>query len=128
HGVMLERFNPLALAVIEDIPFAARSSAVKPEHLRRMMAEALKVEGFALLDILQPCVSFNKLNTFKWYADRCKELPEKYDPTDRAAALAETQKWGDEIPIGVIYRGKRESFEKLAPALSGEPLAIKYND
>ncbi len=77
-----------------------------------------------MLDILQHCVSFNRVNTFKWYRERCKELPGSYDPADRENALSVSLKWGDEIPIGVIYRGTRKSFEDLTPALAGKPLVL----
>ncbi|HOY63045.1 MAG TPA: thiamine pyrophosphate-dependent enzyme [bacterium] len=121
-GVVLEPLNPLALGVAENCSFVARSSSVMPEHLTAMMAEAIKADGFALLDILQPCVSFNKINTAKWYKERCKELPADYDPSDREAAFAAALKWGDEIPVGIIYRGTRRSFEDMTTALAGEPL------
>jgi len=122
HGVVLQPVNPLALAIVEDCSFVARSSSVVPEHLEATMRAALEVEGFALLDILQPCVSFNRTNTFKWYKDRVRPLPEDYDPRDRERALLTSLKWGEEIPIGVLYRSERPSFEKLQPALSAGPL------
>ncbi len=126
HGVILQPVNPLALAIAEDCSFVARSSCTEPEHLEKMMVAAIKSKGFALLDILQPCVSFNKVNTFKWYKDRCKPLPDDYDPSDREAAFRTALKWGDEIPIGILYRGTRKSFEELTPALAAGPLADRY--
>lgn len=124
HGVVSKPVNPIALGIIEDCSFVARSTAVYPDHLEKMMVETIRSEGFALLDILQPCVSFNRVNTFKWYRERCKELPGSYDPADRENALSVSLKWGDEIPIGVIYRGTRKSFEDLTPALAGKPLVL----
>lgn len=121
-GVLSKPFNPLALAVILDISFVARSSAVIPDHLQAMMQAAMQSRGFALLDILQPCVTFNHVNTYKWYSDRVMELPKSYDPRDRDLALATAMKWGDEIPVGVIYRGERPAFEKAHPILAGPPL------
>lgn len=126
RGVILQPVRPLALAIVEDCSFVARSSAVLPEHLEDMMVEAMKTKGFALLDILQNCVSFNQVNTFKWYKDRCRPLPEDYDPFDRDRALATALKWGDEIPVGVIYRSGRASFEELLPALANGPLVKAY--
>ncbi|MEW6201457.1 MAG: 2-oxoacid:ferredoxin oxidoreductase subunit beta [bacterium] len=123
HGVISIPVNPLALAVSEDCSFVARSTATDMGHLERMMTEAIKSKGFALLDILQPCVSFNKVNTYKWYRDRCRELPADYDPYDRQKAFAAAIKWGNEIPIGIIYRSGRKSYEEMNPILSGEPLA-----
>ncbi len=126
HGVVLAPVNPLALAICEDCSFVARSTVAMPDHLEAMMVEALAARGFALLDILQNCVTFNKVNTFKWYKDRCRELPTGHDPYDREAALRVAMKWGDEIPVGVIYRSERKSFEELTPALAAGPLAAGY--
>ena len=122
HGVILQPVNPLALGIVEDCSFVARSSSVLPDHLHDMMVAAIRSKGFALLDILQPCISFNKINTFQWYKERCKFLPDDYDPTDRERALITSLKWGDEIPVGIIYRGARPSFEEKTPALSAGPL------
>ena len=51
------------------------------------MKQAIEYKGYALVDILQPCVSFNKLNTFAWYKERVYELDAAYDPKDKTAAL-----------------------------------------
>ncbi|MCK5485704.1 MAG: 2-oxoacid ferredoxin oxidoreductase, partial [Desulfobacterales bacterium] len=78
--------------------------------------------GFALIDVLQPCVSFNKVNTFSWYKERCNPLPAGYDPTDWEAAIKVAGEWGDKIPIGIIYRNDRPPFEDHFPVLSQGPL------
>ena len=124
HGVIAQRFNPLALAIVEDCSFVARSFSGMPEHLHEMMVAAMAHDGgFALLDILQPCVTFNLTNTFKWYKDRAKPIGDKHDPYDFEAAMRLAMTWGDEIPVGIIYRSKRKSFEASTPALQGKPLA-----
>jgi len=113
HGVISPAFNPIALAVVEDCSFVARSFAGDPQHLQEMMAAALQHKGgFALLDILQPCVTFNKVNTYQWYRERVKRVDPSHDPYDRAKALDLAFKWGDEIPIGILYLSKRPSFEE----------------
>jgi len=118
HGVVHQPFNPLALAIVEDCSFVARSFAGDRVHLRRMMVAALAhKDGFALLDILQPCVSFNRVNTYKWYRDRVRPIDDSHDPYEREKALRLALKWGDEIPIGVIYKSRRPSFESQLPAL-----------
>lgn len=123
RGVTNKPFNPLALAIIEDCSFVARSFAGDSEHLLKMMVAALHHQGgFALLDILQPCVSFNKLNTFRWHRQRVQRIDDSHDPFDRDQALALAFKWGDEIPIGIVYRSNRPSFESQQPALRAGPL------
>ncbi|MEW6356486.1 MAG: 2-oxoacid:ferredoxin oxidoreductase subunit beta [Planctomycetota bacterium] len=127
HGVILQPLNPLAIAIVEDCSFVARSFAGDAAHLQGMMEAALDHDGgFALLDILQPCVSFNKVNTFKWYKDRVRPIPDSHDPTDREAALRLALTWGDEIPIGIYYRSHRPSFESRQPALAKGTLCERY--
>ena len=118
HGVLSPPFNPLAVAIVEDCSFVARSFAGDMAHLQEMMVAALQHKGgFALLDILQPCPTFNKQNTFKWYRDRVRRIDDSHDPFDRTKALELAGKWGDEIPIGIVYRHERPSFESLQPVL-----------
>jgi 2-oxoglutarate ferredoxin oxidoreductase subunit beta len=125
YGVASLPLNPLAVAIAEQASFVARSFAGMPDHLQQMMQAALGHDGFALVDILQPCVTFNKVNTFKWYKERVQLLPEDYDPTDRARALEVAFTWGDTIPIGVIYRNDRPSYESKLPVLQSGPLVGK---
>lgn len=123
HGQIPAAMNPLAMAITEDCAFVARSFAGAHDHLLETMTEALRYEGgFVLLDILQPCVSFNKRNTYAWYKDRVKPVGDDHDPTDAQAALKLARTWGDEIPIGVLYRGERKSFESQLPVLEDGPL------
>jgi 2-oxoglutarate ferredoxin oxidoreductase subunit beta len=63
------------------------------------------------VDILQPCVTFNKINTYEWYKNRVKHIDKDYNPEDRAAAFQKALEWGDEIPIGVLYRNIRQTLE-----------------
>jgi 2-oxoglutarate ferredoxin oxidoreductase subunit beta len=122
EGVRSESFNPVETAVALKANFVARSFAGLPQHVARMIREALATSGFALVDVLQPCVSFNKINTFAWYRQRVRELPPAYDPTDWAAALSTAARWGDEIPIGVLYRGNRPAYEDRIATLASGPL------
>jgi len=112
HGVASARFNPLAVAIVEGCSFVARAFTGARDHLREMMVAALRHQsGFALLDILQPCPSFNRRNTYTWYRDRVRPVDDSHDPTDRAAALELALTWGDEIPTGILYRSDRPAFE-----------------
>jgi 2-oxoglutarate/2-oxoacid ferredoxin oxidoreductase subunit beta len=122
HGVFAEPFHPLAVAVALHAGFVARSFAGLEDHLVSMISQALQHPGFALVDILQPCVSFNKLNTFAWYKKRCYTLPETFDPTDWHAAMAKAMEWGEKIPIGVIYRNDRLPLEAHFDCLHERPL------
>lgn len=121
-GVLIPPFNPIAIAIALNASFVARSFSGEPEHLVAMMKSAITHKGFALLDILQPCVTFNRINTFKWYKERVYKLDDSYDPTDRISAFEKALEWGDKIPIGVIYVNNRPTYEEQLLQLKDGPL------
>lgn len=127
-GVMSYPFNPVAVATAMKASFVARGFSGEINHLSDLIREAISHRGFALVDILQPCVSFNKVNTYAWYKNRCKPLPKDYDPTNHETALKVAFEWGDHIPIGLIYRNDRPSYEERIPALRGGPLIQRRVD
>ncbi len=116
--------NPVTIAIAAGVTFVGRSFAGDVEHLANLIKQGINHRGFALIDVLQPCVTFNHRNTFKWYAERVYKLENEpgYDPTDRLAAFNKAQEWGDRIPIGVIYRKEMPTFEEQLPALKKGPL------
>jgi 2-oxoglutarate ferredoxin oxidoreductase subunit beta len=116
--VQAAAFNPVAVAVAMKAGFVARGFSGLNEHLVDVLRRAIRHEGFALVDILQPCVSFNSVNTFRWYKDRCTPLPPDYDPRDWHRALDTAMTWGDQIPVGVIFEADRPSYESHFPVCS----------
>jgi 2-oxoglutarate ferredoxin oxidoreductase subunit beta len=93
-----------------------------------MIRRGIAHRGLSLIDVLQPCVSFNKVNTFAWYKKRCRELGAEYDPADWSMAMKTAVEWGDTIPIGVIYENDRPPFESLESALAKGPLVGREVD
>jgi len=122
QGAPSAAFNPIALAVAMRAGFVARGFAGMIDHLSELIQQGIAHHGFALIDILQPCVSFNTVNTFAWYEKRCSPMPAKYDPTNWDEAMKVACQWGDRIPIGVIYQNDRLSFEDHFPVLAHGPL------
>ncbi len=122
-------FNPVLMAIAAGAGFVARSFSGKPDHLREMMKQAIRFKGYAMVDILQPCVTFNKINTFAWYNQRVYELDGAYDNTDRAAAMIKSMEFGDRIPIGVLYQKEQPTFHEQHEVLrNGQILAGRKND
>jgi 2-oxoglutarate/2-oxoacid ferredoxin oxidoreductase subunit beta len=126
----IQPLNPLMLALASDISFLARGFAGDIDHLSAIMQKAITHHGFAMVDILQPCVSFNHKNTFQWYRERVYKLDDEkdYDPGDKMTALNKAQEWGDRIPIGVIYKQERPVFEEQSPVFKNVPLAKQKID
>jgi 2-oxoglutarate ferredoxin oxidoreductase subunit beta len=94
--------NPVALAITMGAPFVARGFAGDKDHLKSLIRDAVLFKGTALVDILQPCVSFNKVNTYGWYRERVQKVEKPAQSRREAIELAET--WGPKIPIGVLFR------------------------
>jgi len=113
NGVMLEPFNPIAVALALDAPFIARASIGDTDETKEIIKQAIQFKGCAVVDVFQPCVIFNKQNTYKWFKENTYYLPEDYDPADRKLAFEkaiETEK----LPLGVLYRHDgRELYEDL---------------
>lgn len=126
EGVKSEPLNPVAMAISLGCSFVARSFSGNPQHLESLIKAALDHKGYAFIDIMQPCVTFNKINTFKWYKDRVSELPSDYDPTDKVKAFEMAQKFGDEgIPIGILYLDPKPTFIEGAAHIEEPLVAIK---
>lgn len=114
EGVVLEPLHPLEMAVALGAGFVARGYSLDIEHLSWLMEEGIRHKGFSLIDVLQPCVSFNRKNTFEWYSKRVYKLNDdsSYNPEDKMAAYEKAHEWGDRIPIGIIYKAEKETYEE----------------
>ena len=121
-GVISGPFPPLAVALALGCGFVARGYAADPEFTADLMLQAIRFPGFALVDILQPCVTFNKKNTYDWYGKMAYKLPPDHDVTDREKALTLALEWEERIPLGVLYRKEKPTFEQLHPQIPGPPL------
>lgn len=125
-GTIMEPMNPLKLAMSMDCGFIGRGFSGDPEHLAELMLEAFAYNGFAYIDILQPCVVFNKLNTFQWYKERIYKLDDAYDYSDPKNAWDKINEWDEKIPLGIIFKKeKKEYFEKASLA---NPPTLEYSD
>lgn len=112
EGVYLEPFNPLTVAIALDASFVARTFAGDMEHMKETFKEAINHKGYALVDVFQPCVIFNKLNTYQWFKENTYHLEESHDPYDKNEAFKralETKKY----PLGIFYINKdKKTFEE----------------
>ncbi len=122
HGTISEPFNPLAVAIALNASFVARAYIKDTKATGEILKKAIGRRGFSLVDIFQPCVTFNALNTYKWFQEKTYYLEDDHDPTDRGAAFAraiETEKY----PLGVFYLGpgKKPFEEALGEHLEAGP-------
>jgi len=111
EGVRLNPLNPVAMAVSLGASFVARAFSGDQDHLKEILKMAMKHKGYALIDILQPCVTFNKVNTYKWYKDRIYYIEDNYNPHNQQTAFAKALEWGDDgIPLGIIYKNDHPTY------------------
>lgn len=106
-GSFEDPLHPTMLAITAGATFVARAYASNIEHLKNIMVEATEHNGFSVVDILQPCVTFNKEYTANFYNENIYYLDKDHDPSNKLAALAKSMEWGAKsIPVGVIYKAK----------------------
>ncbi len=123
EGVTMTQFNPVLNAIALGAGFVARTFSGDPEQFRTILKEAIEYDGYALIDIFQPCVSFNKINTFQWYKERVRPVGEDYDPSDYELALKTASIFSDDgIPTGIIYKKEKDSFSKQNKILTNGKL------
>jgi len=122
-GSIVPSLNPIAHALASNGSFVARGFAGDMMHLTGLIVEAIKHRGFAYVDVFQPCVTFNYLNTYDWFKERVYKLEDgDHDVTDRDKALQKAFEWGDRIPIGIFYRKERPVYRDGLPHLEEKPL------
>lgn len=110
-GVSNEPFNPISVALALQASFVSRVNIGNYNHAKSVLKEAFLHKGYALVDIFQPCVVFNKTNTRKWFKDNTYELAHNYDNKNLSTAMQKALE-KDPIPIGIIYQKKRITFEE----------------
>lgn len=116
--------NPMAVALAGGATFVGRGFAGDPKHMAQLIMKGMEHKGYALIDVLQPCVTYNKINTYDWYKQRVYKLDddEGHDPRDYDAAWAKAREWDERIPIGVIYQEDRPTYEAQVEELKTGPL------
>lgn len=106
--------NPLALALTMGGSYIARGFSYEVMHLKKLIAEGIKHKGFSLIDVFQPCSTYNRVNTIAWYKEHLYKLEDQgHNPADREAAWKKALEWGDKIPIGLFLKEERPTYEDV---------------
>lgn len=122
-GSVEEPINPIALAITAGASFVGRGFSGDIPHLSGLLKQALLHKGFSFVDVFQPCVTYNKVNTYAFFRQRVIKLEEQkgFAASDRVAAM--TQAWSAEkLPIGIFYRDSRPALHTLFPQLKEKTL------
>lgn len=116
-GNLSQALNPVLVALAAGATFVARAFTGDRDQLVEIMKAAISHKGYALVDILQPCVSFNKINTFSWYKERVQPIDAKHDPQDLMAAMQLAMRFDDVIPTGILYQKEQPTYHDRHPVL-----------
>lgn len=112
-GIVEQAVNPLALAVTQGASFVAQGFAGQLPQLIELLKAGISHKGLALVNILQPCVTFNKINTYHYYLERTYKLDDNYDPTDLKQAIQKsTELFEEKFPLGIIYKSDRPAYHE----------------
>jgi 2-oxoglutarate ferredoxin oxidoreductase subunit beta len=110
-GILETPINPLALTLTSGATFVAQSFAGDVPHVVSMIKAGIEHKGFSIINILQPCVTFNKVNTYQYYLQRVYKLDANYKKDDFKMAVQKSLEMSEEkFPLGVIYQIERPSF------------------
>src|SRR3989344_2231692 len=129
-GVILEPFNPMSVAIALDASFVARANCGDLQQTKEIIKKAIQHKGFALVDIFQPCVVYNKVNTYPWFKQHTYNLDERYDPSDKKEAFMKALEM-DKMPLGIIYLSREQkTFEENIGVYdrSNDPLFKRKHD
>ncbi len=125
-GIIEVPINPMALALINGATFVAQSFAGDMATMVSLIKAGIAHKGFSLINILQPCVTFNKINTFQYYLQRVYKLPQDYKKDDLKKALGKSLEVGQEkFPLGVLYQVERPSFTDQIDQLKDQTLVSR---
>ena len=112
EGVFLEPFNPLSVAIALKASFVARVFSGDMDQTKEILKKAIKHKGYALVDIFQPCVTFNKVNTFQWFRENTYYLEDTHDPSNIGEAFKRAMET-DKYPLGIFYvNNDKKTFEE----------------
>ncbi len=122
-GVLEKPVNPVLMALAAGATFVARGFSGDTRHLREIIKRAIKHRGFSFIDILQPCVTFNKQNTYDFYREKTYKLEElkNYDKNDLNKAIEKSMD-EEKIPIGIFYQVEKPLYEDGLKQIERKPL------
>lgn len=118
RGSWEKAINPLTQALTAGATFVSRAYVGEFSHFKEVLRQAIDHEGFALVDVLQPCISWNKVNTYEFYRDRVFKLEDtSHNPEDWDLAYLRAEQWEEKIPIGVFYKSEEAPYRENFPVL-----------
>ena len=125
-GVIEIPINGLGLGIVQGASFVGRGFAGDIPHLQTLFEQAMQHKGFALVDVLQPCVTFNKINTYQYYRERVYKLEQTgHDVTNKEAAVQKAVFETEKLGIGILYKEERSAYHEEIETLKEKTLVTQ---
>ena len=121
QGVTNEPFNPISVALALQAGFVSRVNIGNYAHAKTVLKEAFLHKGYALVDVFQPCVTFNNVNTYKWFKENTYEIDSTYEKNSLPSAMQKALEH-DPMPIGIFYQDAHTRFENHIRGNEGNAL------
>ncbi|PWU24310.1 2-oxoacid ferredoxin oxidoreductase [Candidatus Cerribacteria bacterium 'Amazon FNV 2010 28 9'] len=125
-GVIEMPVNPVGLALTSDATFIARGYAGNIPYTAELIKKAINHKGFSLVDVFQPCVTFNKVNTHLWYQERVYQLETVNHDTHNKEKAWNLTFEHEKLPIGVFYEDTSEPSYSDSVSLLKEKALTEY--
>jgi len=125
YGNIERPLNPVSMALAAGATFVARTFSGEKDHFADVLKKAIQHKGFAFIDDLSPCVTFNKVNTYDYWRERVYKLEDTdYQPNDLGAAMNKALEWDDKVPLGVFYEENKPAYHEMDPSIKrhGNPV------
>ncbi len=127
EGVIVEPFNPIAVALACGATFVGRAFAGDVMGAKEVVKAAILHKGYALVDVFQPCVVFNKQNTYQWFKEHTYTLDAERDKSDKMEALRIALDQ-EKLALGIIYQETGKPTYETLVREGDEPLYERVLD
>jgi len=125
-GILETPINPLVLTLTSGATFVAQSFAGDAPHTISMIKAGIQHKGFSIINILQPCVTFNKINNYQYYLQRIYKLENDYKNNDFKIAVQKSLEMNEEkFPLGIIYQAEKPTYTDQLSQLKENTLVDK---
>lgn len=125
-GILEVPINPLSLAITSGATFVAQAFAGNLPQVIDMIKAGINHKGFSLVNVLQPCVTFNKINTYQYYLKNTYKLEEDFDKTNKSLAMQKALELDQEkFPLGIIYQIERSAYHEQVEQIKEKTLVEK---
>ncbi len=125
-GVLEQPINPVMLALACGATFVARGYSAEPEQLKNIFIKAFMHKGFSFIDVLQPCVTFNKIDTYDYYRERIYKLEDlkEYESSNLLYALQKSMEQ-EKIPLGIFYQTQKPAYHEGLNQINDKALVFQ---